>query len=231
MRSFKVLGGQLTLFDGPEGYRPAEDSFWLSALLPTVPKGSTVLDLGCGTGAVILSYALRHTTLKLFGIEHNIPMAEAAIQASEANAIPLNVQIGDALNHTHSDAFTLSFANPPFYKQGREDLPQTADKTNVRQTSDLIAWLKALLKATKQGGYAALICHAADAEDLQALAPTLEASCIRLFYLKTSATKPPKRCVLVYQKQLDLPCSSQTLNTYEPELRQKALEKNLGLYS
>ena len=144
MRSFKVLGGQLTLFDGPEGYRPAEDSFWLSALLPTVPKGSTVLDLGCGTGAVILSYALRHNTLKLFGIEHNIPMAEAAIQASEANAIPLNVQIGDALNHTQSDAFTLSFANPPFYQQGREDLPQTADNNSDTTNNNSI-------KITEQG--------------------------------------------------------------------------------
>ena len=227
---FAVLGGQLSLFDGPEGYRPSEDSFWLSCLLPPVPKNSDVLDLGCGTGAVILSYGQRHPGLNLWGLDHNPEMLHAAKHASEVNGLPLTLTEGDALTHPFHHQFDLSFANPPFYQKGREAQAQTKAKQNVRQTSGVNLWLEALLRATKPEGWVALICHKADSLGLIDHGVALGASCTHQFDLQSQAAKPAKRSVLIFKKQAGLAIVQHTLHTDDPALRDSALQKNISLY-
>ena len=227
---FTVLGGSLTLFEGAANYRPSEDSFWLASLLPTLPSKSTVLELGCGTGAILLAYAQRVSGCTYTGIDHTPEMIEAAQKAAEANRIKATFTEGNALSK-RPRAFDLVFANPPFYVTAREDIAKDTAKQNTKHTSDLAAWLTALLAATKPQGCAALICHSKDAAMLLAQAQCLGAHCRAHYTLHSRPEKPAKRTVLIFNNSAGENATAERINTYDVALREKALMKNQPLFS
>lgn len=227
---FKVLGGALTLFQGAENFRPAEDSFWLSALAPPPPANARVLDMGCGTGAVGLSYKLRSPHINLFGLDHDPTMLQAARRAAEANNLAF--ELVEAPFHDTpytTNSFDVCLANPPFYKHDREAPPKTAARQNIRHTTNLEEWLEALLTLTKPQGSVALICHGHDAESLIKIAPQYGGSCLRHFRLKTAPHKPAKRSVLVFIKGR-VAFKEIEIAVFDPQLRQQALETNTSIY-
>lgn len=227
---FTVLGGSLTLFEGAANYRPSEDSFWLASLLPTLPPKSTVLELGCGSGAILLAYAQRVSGCTYTGVDHTPEMIEAAKKAAKANNISATFTEGNALSK-RPRAFDLVFANPPFYVITREDAAQGAAKQNTKHTSDLSAWLTALLVAVKPHGYAALICHSKDAEMFLAQAQVQGAHCRAHYTLHSHPEKPAKRTVLIFNNSAGKNAQPERINTYDAALREKALVKNQPLFS
>lgn len=228
---FSVLRGKLTLFEGPEGYRPSEDSFWLAALLPPVKAGARVLDLGCGTGAVGLSYALHHPQVNLYGVDHNPTMLEAAHKAALENNVPFTLAEADIQTLPYPEAhFDLCFANPPFYNPTREAPAQSTAQQNVRDSAHINLWLEALLRHTKKGGYAALICLPQDAPALILQAEKAHSSCIRHYLLHTAPNKPAKRAVLVFQHSPKQHLKTEEIPTFDPQLRRLVLEQAQTLY-
>jgi len=221
---FKVLGGGLTLFEGPDGFRPAEDSFWLSALAPPPPPAAHVLDIGCGTGAVGLIYKLRHPQVTLFGGDHTPQMLTAAAAAAFYNQLSFYLAVATINNLPYApNSFDVCLANPPFYIEGREAPPKAKMRQNIRHTAHLENWLKALLEVTKPQGHVALICHANDAEKLIKIAPHYGGQCWRHFKLKTSIRRQAKRSVLIFIKG-NATLAEIEIATFDKTLRRHALE-------
>jgi 16S rRNA G1207 methylase RsmC len=117
------------------------------ALLETVdiPPGSRVLDLGCGSGAVAISAALRHPDVTSLGVDSNPRAVQCVRRGAEANDVADRVRAvldSDGANVPRS-AFDFVFTNPPYYSQHRisESFLQTALKALIPH-----AWLYLVTK-------------------------------------------------------------------------------------
>ena len=228
MAAFSVLGGSLTLFDGPDGYRPSEDSFWLAALAP--PTKGAVCDLGCGTGAVGLGYLTTHrNTQNLWGFDVQPEMVHAANKAATYNGLNAHFKVGDiAAPPFASGSFALTLANPPFYNPEREMPPTNKMTKQIKFTNTpLTNWLDAMNSLTMPQGFMALVVCAKDSHALIKKAHTLGCSLEGLLLLKTQPDKAPKRAVLIFRKEehatAENKVKEQVIATYKKPLREKYL--------
>lgn len=163
-----VLGGRVTLLQPKSGYRTAIDPILLAAAIHAPRGGGRLLDLGCGTGAIGLSYLARIGVGSVTGIEIDPETADLARQNAAANGMQESVQVITAsvadiarLGLTHG--FDRVAANPPFLAAGAAYLSPSAAKrrSDVEEEGRLADWIDAMLLALKPRGELAII-HRAD---------------------------------------------------------------------
>jgi 16S rRNA (guanine1207-N2)-methyltransferase len=135
------------LFTRPSVFSHRRLDLGARALLETVeiPPGSRVLDLGCGSGAVALSAALRHPDVTALGVDSNPRAVQCVRRGADANNVAERVRAAldsDGSNVPKS-AFDFVFTNPPYYSQHRisEVFLQTALKALIPH-----AWLYLVTK-------------------------------------------------------------------------------------
>ncbi|WP_171122630.1 MULTISPECIES: tRNA1(Val) (adenine(37)-N6)-methyltransferase [unclassified Ruegeria] len=114
------LGGRVRLWQPRGGYRAGVDPILLAACVPA-KQGQSVLELGCGAGAAVLSLMARVPGLQAVGVELQAPYADLARRNAVENAARLEVIQAD-LTAMPSDLKQRQFdhviANPPYYRVG-----------------------------------------------------------------------------------------------------------------
>lgn len=118
------LGGRLRVLQPARGYRAGTDAVMLAAAVPAM-SGEAVLELGCGTGVVLLCLAARVAALDLTGVERQESYADLARRNCARNGITADIveaDIRDLPPVVKDRSFDHVLANPPFYNR-RDGLP------------------------------------------------------------------------------------------------------------
>lgn len=136
------LGGKVRLIQPAEGYRATSDSVLTAAAVPVRP-GESVLDVGTGSGVVLLCLNARVPGLSLSGVEMQEALCSLARQNAVLNNAQLDLTQGDIsafLPNLHGRQFHHVVSNPPFYAEGR---PRRNEQTAAayHQQMPLAEWL------------------------------------------------------------------------------------------
>lgn len=157
------LGGKLHLWQPKIGYRAGIDPILLASAVPASP-GQSVLDLGCGAGAVILSIAARVQGIRTSGLEQHAGFAALAQRNAIENEIVLDVYCA-SVQDVPSDLKTKSFdhvvANPPYYDRALGTASKNPNReTALGEVAALDLWVSVAAKRLKPKGYAHFILKA-----------------------------------------------------------------------
>ena len=163
-----LLNGRIKLLQSAEGLRASTDSVLLASAV-TLKQGESLLDMGCGTGAVGLCVYERFRTqgIKLAGIDIQQKMIEIAwVNAFENNlADKAEYFCGNVHDKTYfkAESFDHIVMNPPYYAEGE----RTASPDKARETAytgELEHWMVSATHWLRHGGSLTLI-HRADRLD------------------------------------------------------------------
>ncbi|CAD0184109.1 N5-glutamine S-adenosyl-L-methionine-dependent methyltransferase [Ruegeria sp. THAF57] len=154
------LGGRVRLWQPRGGYRAGVDPILLAACVPA-KQGQSVLELGCGAGAAVLSLMARVPGLQAVGVELQAPYADLARRNAVENAARLEVIQAD-LTEMPPDLKQRQFdhviANPPYYRTGAHS-PSVDQGRSVALGGDtaLDHWFDAAAKRLAPKGYLHMI--------------------------------------------------------------------------
>ncbi len=168
------LGGAIQLFQPSKGYRAGIDPVLLAATIPA-QAGQSVLELGCGVGAVSLCLGRRVADVDLVGVEIQPDYAELARRNAAHNDLPFQVVTADiqALPvGMRTRQFDHVCANPPYFD--RNETTPARDRgreTAMGLSVDLSVWVQTAAKRLKPKGYAHFIFRAAGLAQLLAALP------------------------------------------------------------
>jgi tRNA1(Val) A37 N6-methylase TrmN6 len=169
-----LLNGRVRLRQPTRGYRAGMDAALLAAAVPA-HAGQSVIEAGCGAGAVLMQIAARRPGVMLAGLERDPAMAALAVENAALNGVAATTMIrqGDvaagfrALGVEPAD---WAVSNPPFFDDARALRAPAEGKRGAWMADDgLKAWTDFLLKAAKEGGRIVVIHRADRLADLLAL--------------------------------------------------------------
>jgi tRNA1Val (adenine37-N6)-methyltransferase len=133
-----LFGGALQYSQPESGFRSAVDSFALMHFSEHVFEGhpKNALDLGCGSGFLLLTAALIWPDLKGLGVELSAKRGECALENVAANCMTsrLGIVQSDLRSwaENQSQKFDLILSNPPFFQVDHGTLPPDPDKAMAR---------------------------------------------------------------------------------------------------
>ncbi|MFK0402622.1 class I SAM-dependent methyltransferase [Microbacterium sp. NPDC090225] len=95
---------------------PSAES-WVAELVEASPTGHRVLDLGCGTGALAVSYALAHPDARVVATDRSAAAVASARATVVANGVADRVTVthDDAASEVPAAAVDVVLLNPPFH--------------------------------------------------------------------------------------------------------------------
>ncbi|WP_248119641.1 MULTISPECIES: tRNA1(Val) (adenine(37)-N6)-methyltransferase [unclassified Brevundimonas] len=195
-----LLNGRVRLRQPARGYRAGMDAALLAAAVPALP-GQTVIEAGCGAGAVLMQIAARRPGVRLMGIERDPAMAALAVENAALNRVAATTTIhpGDvaagfrALNAAPGD---WAVSNPPFFDDPAGLRAPAEGKRGAWMAEDgLKAWTGFLLKAVREGGRIVVIHRADRLADLLALLGD-KAGSFAIRPIHPFADKPAKRVLV-----------------------------------
>lgn len=152
------LGGLVKLKQAKDGYRATSDAVLVASAVPA-KMGETVLDVGCGTGAVSLCLNARVKGLCFTGIDKNsemVALARENAQLNNCNMTVMEAEIGPTVLKGH--LFNHVVTNPPFYQ---ETLTRKIHGQAFKEELPLAEWLDFCIKRLAAKGVLTLI-HRAD---------------------------------------------------------------------
>ncbi len=165
-----LLGGRVTIFQPAAGYRAAIDPVLLAAAVPAA-AGETVLDVGSGTGAAVLSLAARLAGVRVTGLETAPDLIRLAETGAEESGLAGRVLFieGNLLSPPGGmvpGGFDHVMANPPYLAEGSGNPPPDAAKRRATVEGDakLGDWLRFALEMVRDGGTVTVI-HRYDRRD------------------------------------------------------------------
>ena len=195
-----LLNGRVRLRQPARGYRAGMDAALLAAAVPALP-GQTVIEAGCGAGAVLMQIAARRPGVRLMGIERDPAMAALAVENAALNDVAATTTIhsGDvAAGFRALDAAPGDWAvsNPPFFDDAGALRAPAEGKRGAWMADDgLKAWTGFLLKAVREGGRIVVIHRADRLADLLALLGD-KAGSFAIRPIHPFADKPAKRVLV-----------------------------------
>ena len=194
------LGGVVKLLQPAAGYRAATDPVFLAASCPA-RAGQSVLELGCGAGAVLICLAARVPDLTLTGIEMQHAYADLARRNAVLNGETLRILTGDLRNAsilTNAGTFDHVVMNPPYYGPGTAS-SDGGRKAALQEETSLDLWIDAGLRRLKPKGYITVI-HLAErvADILELLNP--KAGAIEIKPLAARDGRHAKRVIIRARK-------------------------------
>jgi len=196
------LGGALRLWQPRRGYRAGVDPLLLAAAIPA-HAGQSVLELGCGAGAAILSLGTRVPGLDMAGVELQAGYADLARRNAARNGIGLEVHCADlaALSPAlKTRSFDHILANPPYFRAGAHVAPDdTGRAAALGDTAPLKLWIEVAARRLKPKGHLHLINRT------DRLPEMLEAGCahlgsIEVLPLSARISRSPELVILRMRK-------------------------------
>ena len=152
----KYLGGKLSLWQPKKGYRAGVDPVLLAATV-SASSGDSVLELGCGAGALALCLNTRVTGLSLTGIEIHPGYAALARKNAQIAGADFKVHCSNLTvlpNEIKSRLFDHVVANPPYYDRETGTASQNLDReTALGESVSLSDWIETAAKRIKPKGY------------------------------------------------------------------------------
>ena len=113
------IRGKIHLYQPEEGYRFNLDSVLLSHFVEISKKGK-LIDLGTGSGILILLLNLKYKNLEFYAVEVEDEMYEVAKKNFKINKINVNLykeNIKNVKNFLSSNSFDYVITNPPYFKE------------------------------------------------------------------------------------------------------------------
>jgi tRNA1(Val) A37 N6-methylase TrmN6 len=170
-----LIDGKVRLFQPRSGYRAAIDPVLLAAAVPA-KDGELLAELGMGSGAASLCLASRIAGCRIFGLELQPELAEAARLGISANGLEgrVFVHLGDVKSppaEFSAKNFDHVFFNPPYGQPSRGTLPPNASKrvAHAEKEDDLGDWIKTAHALLRDKGRLAIIHRADRLDDIIAL--------------------------------------------------------------
>ncbi len=156
----KFLGGQLVLMQPRKGYRAGVDPVFLAAAV-NAHAGESVLELGCGVGAAILSLGTRVKGLRLVGVELQRDYAELARINAFENNIDLEVHeadLNDLPAPLREENFDHVIMNPPYHlREAGTPAPDPGREAALGEATPLKNWIDVATRRLKPRGHLTLI--------------------------------------------------------------------------
>lgn len=157
------LGGRLHLWQPRKGYRAGVDPVLLAASVPA-RAGQSVLDLGCGVGAVALCLGARVPGLTLTGVERQPDYAALAqrngldVVTADLAALPEPIR---------QQSFDHVVANPPYFDRGRGHAATDAGREGALAIdTPLSDWIDVAARRLRPKGYLHMIHRAERLPDI-----------------------------------------------------------------
>jgi tRNA1(Val) A37 N6-methylase TrmN6 len=166
-----LMGGAVNLVQSAKGYRAGMDAALLAAA-SDAKAGETVLEAGCGAGAVLLMAAVRAPGARFVGVERDADALALAARNVALNRLDgrITVEVGDVAQLSARGDYDLALANPPFFDDAGALRGPAPERRGAWIADDgLEAWTEALTKAVREGGRAIVIHRADRLADLLAL--------------------------------------------------------------
>lgn len=166
----KFLDGRLRLWQPRAGYRAGTDAVFLAAAVKAEP-GQSVLDVGCGVGAVSLCIAARIAGVTLTGLERNREMAGLARRNAAENGCDLAVVESDMRDMSAAldeRQFDHVVTNPPFFDTATHTPPQDTARAQARHGSEVSMrdWIELCGRRVRPKGVLAAIAKASSLPDM-----------------------------------------------------------------
>ncbi len=165
------LGGRIFLRQPRRGYRAGVDPVLLAAAVPA-RAGQSVLELGCGAGAAILSLGARVPDLALAGVELQPEYAALAVRNAVENGLALEAHCADlaalpaALRQRQFDHV---IANPPYFRAGAHvAAADPGRRTALGEATPLAEWVGVAARRLAPRGYLHMIQRSDRLPDLLA---------------------------------------------------------------
>lgn len=146
----------LKIIQNKDGFCFGIDSVLISDFSKRIKKGSTVLDLGTGTGIISILLSKKQENLKIYGIEIQEDVAEMAERSIKLNGLENEIKIiNDNLknlgNYFDVNSIDAIVTNPPYKKNNTglksDDYKNLVSRHEIECTlEDIILISKKLLK-------------------------------------------------------------------------------------
>ncbi|SLN65885.1 tRNA1(Val) (adenine(37)-N6)-methyltransferase [Falsiruegeria litorea R37] len=154
------LGGRLSLLQPRSGYRAGVDPVLLASVVPA-RAGQSVLELGCGAGAAILSLLTRVAGMQAHGVELQPEYADLARRNAVQNDLLLDVTCADlsALpDALRQRRFDHVIANPPYYRSGAHSQARDLGRSvALGGDTPLATWVEVAARRLLPKGYLHII--------------------------------------------------------------------------
>jgi tRNA1Val (adenine37-N6)-methyltransferase len=154
----EILDGHLRVFQKKKGYRFSLDSILLAHFVSLKPR-TTVIDLGCGSGIILLILAKRFPHVNYTGLEIQENLALLAQKNTQLNGLDNRVKIlvGDACKIKDivlAHSFDTVIFNPPYRKLKSGRINPQLEKAIARHEikGSLKDFLQAAQYLLKSGG-------------------------------------------------------------------------------
>jgi tRNA1Val (adenine37-N6)-methyltransferase len=200
------LRGKIRVHQPVAGYRFNVDSVCLAAF-SWVRAGESVLDLGTGSGFLLLMLAHFHLPGSMLGVEIQPELASLAARNLEENGWPSSGSIVTAdfrdPGALPGGAFDLAVCNPPYYEAGRGLESPDAGRALARHSfsagfSDVLA---SAARALKPRGRLCLLCPAPRFSELLSLAPTQGLTPRLVRWVRSDAASEPHLALVQMAKE------------------------------
>lgn len=154
----EILNGLVRVYQKKKGYRFSIDSILLAHFV-SLKKRSRFIEIGCGSGVIMLILAKRFTDTTCAGLEVQDTLADLARKNVEINDLGNRIQIvrGDARltgNIFQERSFDAVIFNPPYRKLNSGRINPLPEKAIARHeiTGSLDYFLKASRYLLRPGG-------------------------------------------------------------------------------
>ncbi len=185
----ELLRDDLTLLQAKNGYRFSLDAVLL-AMWADLTRAETVMDLGTGSGVILLLLSTRNHGLKMDGLEVQAALAERALRSVANNGRTENIRIlsGDIRLVPQvfpAGGYDLVVSNPPFFRAGEGKVSPEAERACARHElkvtlKDVVLAARHLMRAN---GRFALILNAGRLTELLGLLAAAKLSPVRLRFV------------------------------------------------
>lgn len=182
-----------------EGYRAGTDAVLLSSSI-AAKSGTKILELGSGSGAVLLMADFRNPGCELAGLENNRSMLALARQNTQTYE---NIEINEGTVANIPKSWHLKFdqaiANPPYFEDPNAVRMSSAKAPSFVADTSLEDWIDALLVTLKPRGTGTIIYRA---DGLESILHAIfgKVGKIRVLPVHSYKDEPAKRILLQFRK-------------------------------
>ena len=197
----KFFGGAVTAYQPESGYRAGTDAILLAQSLGLKPGGK-VLELGCGSGVVLLLAAHNCPDGDFTGLERSADMLKLSRQNTKDHT---NIDIVEGSIRSLPKDWHLQyehvFCNPPFFDDRKAVRMSAAKEPSFvnKKSLGIEDWIGAMLLMLKPRGMGTLIYRADGLEKVLAALGS-KAGRLRILPIHSYADTPAKRIIVQFRK-------------------------------